>query len=489
LECELASSIPFFRSGGRVGAAGGEQLGLMSGLLLYDSGEAEQTFLYRCQDRYLTYNSICGLRTVLFVADQAHQAVYRSLIQEHDRRIRLIRERTGIPLPKTPPVWFATVDLCRLEPVTFPSSYTMALNQVSPMCSHLVGECLRPLGEIALQWHDKSHYVRAASSAPQGLPLHAATALVSMDEFRTLATWQDLCSLWRERTGAPEPAALYVKSSFDSGGNAAARLSRSSFDAAMRRLQASLRCGPDLAQLRSDIGMATSLAGRSFSEKCLRGFLRDQRGRRGNVCMLVQEAIESPEDGGIHGLGITCNISPADCVEIVAAAGQLYRDPGRHHYAGSYLDDMAVGKVLTQQVQRLCSLLARDGYRGPVNFDARRGATDEWVFLYDCNPRLSAVYPALAVRQFLRSHHYEVRTLANFGYRGEFASANLDRLLSDLEAAGLLCRDARLAGILPLPNLARERGLDFFAVNIPYSELGALAARYRSASGLEFRVF
>jgi hypothetical protein len=167
----------------------------------------------------------------------------------------------------------------------------------------------------------------------------------------------------------------------------------------------------------------------------------------------------------------------------------MYRDRPRHHFCGSYIDDQSVNEQMAAQVRQLCLLLAQEGYRGPVNFDARRNALGDWVFLYDCNPRLSAVYPGLAVRKFFRSLHWEIRNLANFGYRGEFGTRDLERILTDLDCAKLLLKDGGPSGILPLPNLCRAHGLDLVAVNIPYRELRVFAARCCAASGIEFRVY
>jgi hypothetical protein len=486
----LTSSIPFFRaSGENRDVAGREHLGLISGFLLYDSGEAEETFLYRCQDRYVTYNSLCGLRTVLFVADEKHRNRYRQLLANHDYRTRLIRERTGIRLPCTPSPWFAALSLHRLQPVAFPASYMLALNQVSPSCALVAGEELREQGELALAWHDKSRYLQAAQAAPDGLPRHATTALISTEEFSRLRSWHHLAGTWRERTGRAVPHALYVKSSCDSGGNVAVRLCPTRFDQASRQLRVSLRRGPDLAQLRADLSLPPSLANWSWSESRMHTLLRNQRTRRGAVQLLIQEAIECPEDSDIQGLGVTCHITSAHHAEIVAAAGQMYRDSDRHHFLGSYVGGLTLGPRLDRQVRALCALLGREGYRGPVNFDARRSATGEWVFLYDCNPRLSAIYPALAVREYLASKGYDVQTVANFGYRGEFAQPDLAKTLTELNRIGLLYRDDRPVGILPLPNLAREHGLDLAMVNVPYRELGAVAARCQEASGLGVHVF
>src|SRR5687768_17941750 len=80
-------SFPFFCFG-----AGSERLAVMGGGLILDSGEAENTFLCRCQDRYLVYSHLLGLRSMLFVSDEKHAQRYDILIGETEKELFLINK-------------------------------------------------------------------------------------------------------------------------------------------------------------------------------------------------------------------------------------------------------------------------------------------------------------------------------------------------------------------------------------------------------------
>ena len=67
--------------------AGSAPLALVGGSLLVDSGEEDATFAFRCQDRYLAYSSLAGLRSLLLVLDDAHAATYDGCIDDLRRRL------------------------------------------------------------------------------------------------------------------------------------------------------------------------------------------------------------------------------------------------------------------------------------------------------------------------------------------------------------------------------------------------------------------
>ncbi len=507
-------AIPLFRFGN--GASGdlpnALPLAIMSGLLLFDSGEADHTFLFRCQDRYLTYNSLCGFRTVLFVADDRHRRHYVSLIARHNDNLRLVRQITGLPLSLVPQPLFVPVGLDTLQVADAPffaaqlhdpeiaasiGKSVLLCNQISPTTARIAAGLdallathgcslgidareLAALGQAAFQWHNKAYYVRRVQSTTADIPPHAATALFSPADFLGMETWTDLVSAYTRRTGHGAPSALYVKSAFDSGGNVAARLSRDGFAASIREFHTAVRhhilrdggVDEDLAELEQDVDIATSLRPLGVSRDRMKHYLTLQRGRRQGIEILVQEAIEAPsgtKDLNYEGLGITCDIEGPDRIEVIVAAGQLYHDRERRHFLGSYVDEAFLTEPrnarLIAEVRCLCSIVAQDGYRGPVNFDARRDPSGAWVFIYDCNPRLSAVYPALAVRQFLLGLGHDIHTAVSLGYRGEYACEDYEGALRELDRRGALYQAHVRRGVVLLPNLARDHGCDALVLN------------------------
>src|SRR5262249_5171584 len=78
------------------GASRAAPLAIVAGGLILDLGEAERTFIYRCQDRFLAYTGLWQLPSVFFTAGDAHVEIYRAQIAEQSRRFDLIRRRTNL---------------------------------------------------------------------------------------------------------------------------------------------------------------------------------------------------------------------------------------------------------------------------------------------------------------------------------------------------------------------------------------------------------
>jgi hypothetical protein len=517
------SYIPMFNfSGYSELPSNAPKLGLVSGLLLLDSGEAENTFVFRCQDRYLMYNSLNAIRSVLLVQDEHHLQHYQELLHCHTDRLRVIGQMTGIALPPALTPLAFPLDLDTLEIVDRPffrqqlrdpgiqSSLrrrSLVLNQVSPTCSRLVGQMelllsrygyglgidlteLAKIGDAALRWHNKAHYFHRTRHLNGQIPAHARTVVLTPREFLKIESWELLLSrlVGNETANGKrrrEQRPVYVKSSLDSGGNVAARLCASNFADETRRLRNEVTqrvlCEnideyADIQSLRGEIALAPSLQGMRLTDEQLGGFLRSQRARRNNISILVQEAIErpKPEDQAFESIGITCDVSPSG-VDLLPA-GQLYRDPERRRYLGSYLgpdlSSATIPERLRDQILHLCGLAAEEGYRGPLNFDARLDSDGRWIFVYDCNPRLSAVYPPLATQLWLLRQGLPASTIVNLGYRGEYArDFALKETLRELDDLGWLYTREHPRGALPLPNLARAHGLDFVLVNLRRQEV------------------
>ncbi len=330
------------------------------------------------------------------------------------------------------------------------------------------------------------------------LPPHAETAILTPTEFLGLESWADLVACYRARSGdAREPASLYVKSSRDSGGNVAARLGPAEYErrfAALAREvgRSALGAQSDLAErvavLRADVALAPSLRGVPVGERDLADFARGQAARRAGMTILVQRDVAPrPADPRPGGIGLSYLIDGPGQAAPLAVAAQIYADAERRHFLGSYLDDALAAAVLTpelsSQVDALCERYAAVGYRGPINFDARLDADGRYVLIHDCNPRLSAVFPALAVRDALRAAGREPRSVLSLGYRGEFVARDPAGFVAQLDACGALYTRERARGVLVLPNLAREDGFDALLIDVEPARAGDLLAALRACAG------
>lgn len=521
-----AAAIPFFRFGG-ADAPASEPLGIVSGGLILDSGEADPTFVYRCQDRYLTYTGLAGLRTVFFVIDDAHARRYHALVERHAERYELVAKWTGA-LPSDAirePLYVAcdagtmTVAACetferQVRELRDGAPVELRFNQISPTTARLAaqldellaangvptqfdrGAC-HAAGALALFVHDKARAAalaqRAGADAP---PRHADTAFLSPTELLGTDSWEQLAARFAERSGDTRPpAALYVKSSRDSGGNVAARLDAATFgdrigalrDALVRDVLCEAVDSPErIAQVRHEIALAPSLRHRVYDDATLAAHARARRPRRDGITILVQRAIEAaPGADGFAGIGLSYAVEAPDRVVAVAVSAQTYKDAERHHFLGSLLDDeiaRALPPEFTAGMEALCARYASIGYRGPINFDARLDADGRYVLIHDCNPRLSAVFPALAVRAALQDAGLPARRVLSLGYRGELVCADIAAFLAALDVRGLLYTAERPHGVVVLPNLARDGGLDALLVNAGDAEVPRVLAALRASA-------
>src|SRR5688500_9267618 len=107
-------SWPFFDAGQQPLPGGGLPLGIISGGLILDSGEAERTFIFRCQDRYLAYNTLQGLRSVLFVSNDEHVRYYREALAGFQQSWEAITAASGVLPPSgLPEPVFVACDIDR----------------------------------------------------------------------------------------------------------------------------------------------------------------------------------------------------------------------------------------------------------------------------------------------------------------------------------------------------------------------------------------
>src|SRR5689334_12405612 len=93
-----SSPKPMFAVG--CGTKGGAHLAIVGGGLILDLGEAERTFVYRCQDRFLPYPSLWRQRSIFFAANDRHARIYREHVSSQRALFERIRDYTGLFLAR-----------------------------------------------------------------------------------------------------------------------------------------------------------------------------------------------------------------------------------------------------------------------------------------------------------------------------------------------------------------------------------------------------
>lgn len=523
-------SLPLFRFG--PSGARDNPLTIVSGALILDQGEAERTFIYRCQDRFLTYAGLMQWPSLFLAGSERHVAFYRERIATLLLRFEEAACRTGVlssGKPREPLFVLADVDDLRIRlPSTFDSqladarllaaaSAGVALNQVSPTYARLVGELERLLGgrgvavnwdahecrrmsRTAMRWHDKTAYWHLVQESHGALrALHVTTAVLTDCEFDALSGWDELVARFAERTGEPAPTRLFVKSSRNSAGNLAAAVDASSFPTAYERLRTAraVECFPDatlgreIASLRAELEETPCLQPLGLDDACLARLLRLQAGERQHLDILVQPVVSAPSgDGRFAGLGLSFFIKADGTVAPIAVSAQIYRDPERKHFLGAFISDeieRQLPPAFLASVRSLCGVFANEGYKGPISFDARLSSDGTYRLIYDCNPRLTGIFPSLALRAALRREALPADTVLTLGYRGEWIFPDLGAILARLDRVGVLYTRQRRRGAVVLPNLCRADGYDVHLVNVTPREADALLGPDGALAGLSHR--
>lgn len=446
----------------------------LGGCLLVDSGNETIDYLIRCQERYLTYASLAKMRCLFLAENESRWKDYQDGFVELKIALSQISKAIGIDFPElTQPVCLG-FDLDKkliFKLAGQKDDYQKFLsagvyfNQISPLGADIYKQIFRlhglgeesfgqvdRLGELALKFNSKANYVELIKNyqgKPSDLPKHTPTLLVDWDILSQIR-WGELNNMFVKTTGMKVIEALYIKSSLDAGGEVSAAVAANNFEAKMKQLKIE--------------------------------FEKKTRSKE-NIRMLIQAKVEVERGGDLPvNLGFVYEIRSENQIEKIDIHGQVYADQERLEYLGSYLSQRLENKVLEsiseEKIINLCKIYAVQGYRGPINFDAIKNKAGEIEFIYDCNPRMSAVLPNLLVKNYLNSQGSKVESLVNIGYRGRAVCSDLEKNLEQLQSLGLLFTLKNNKGILLLPNLAKRQGYDVWMINMSMEEMQNFVQRY-----------
>ena len=473
----------FFHFGSIDDVSSGLPLAFLGGSIMVDSGNEHRAYLLACQNRYPVYAALNGMRSLLLVRDDDHVREYQSRLSAVARHVKTIERFTGRLLDlRVPEPLFVGYDIdspevclrpCQrfLQQIRDPMVINAGvlggihLNQLTPTSHRLVTQfydLLRDHGidsyfrrnlysraaQLAIRWHEKTRYVEllSAYSGPP-LPPHVPTAMVASSRLQGMS-WVQFLALVRGQIGSTTETRFFVKSAVDSAGEASAVFDRENFHQKRTELL------EELVQKVRDKGRADR-----------------------EVYLLVQPCIErvvSPCSLP-SSVGFTYFIHDSDHLERVAIGGHLYEDPDRSVFMGSFISNAltreAVESVGEQKLAALFRQFADQGIRGPINLDAVRNARGEYVFIYDCNPRLPGVFPALVVGQALERASLNAESLFTLGYRGRLVYPDLVAKLKHLEGLDLLYTRSRQRGVFLLPSLVRVDSFDLILLNMGVAEV------------------
>jgi hypothetical protein len=261
-------------------------------------------------------------------------------------------------------------------------------------------------------------------------------------------TWDKLITLVQEKTGCSNAEKYFVKSGMDAAGEVNVILSQKNFTSKSK-------------ELAKEIAIKVTDMNRTETE----------------VQLLVQPCIERPDNDGDWptSVGITYNIYDSEHIERLVIAGHVYEDVERKTFIGSYLcDDLTehvLQKVGEDKIVNLLRLFAEQGYRGPINLDAVRNHQGEYIFIYDCNPRIGGSLPGLIIKNALEEKGMQVQSLFTLGYRGRIVYLDIKSKLVELEELGLLYTRNRQRGVYILPSMVRSDSYDLILINMEMDDV------------------
>ncbi|MCP4624044.1 MAG: hypothetical protein GY850_10990 [bacterium] len=451
---------------------------------MVDTGSEAPDYIFTCQDRYPPYAAFGGMRCLLFVRNETHRWQYHDRLIGIRKHLKLIRDFTGLlldielPEPLYMPCDLNDQELPKTEAAVFrqrtPDQMVINdhvrggiyLNQLSPTIAGLVEQFYSSLREnedtdrvrlseyrcqarTALKWHDKANYVELLRNYTNNalLPAHVPTTMISSRQLPGM-TWTQLLELVRKNTGLESASEFFIKSSLDAAGEAIVVLSRENFAAKIN-------------ELAGELAIKVDEMGRTQQE----------------VRLLVQPRIIqcSNKNSFPAGVGVTYQIHNVRHIERLIIAGHVYEDAEHKTFIGSYLSDDLTRHVLNrvgeEKIIALLQLFAEQGYRGPINFDAVRNSQGDYIFIYDCNPRLGGSFPGLILQHALSRAGLRVETLLNIGYHGRFVYPDLRAKLAELQGLDLLYTRNRQKGVYLVPSLVRPNSFDPILINMGTDEM------------------
>lgn len=466
----------------QAGVSSGTPLVFLNGAVMVDSGNEDPTYLFECQDRYPVYGSLAGMRCLFLVRDDDHARHYQAVIAALAPRLATIREYTGplldIDVPE--PLYLGCefdasrirLSLCDTSRGQIADDRVISRHLTSGFYSHqmaptisdlasqfrslmqqegihveLEEDAIRRSAQLALRWHDKTHYVNLLRDQNRAdLPEHVPTTVISSLRLRDL-TWSGLQNLVGREAGSPSPTSFFIKSSVDSAGEVCVRLDTGDFEQKIAALE-------------------TAIAAKA----------RHLNRSRGAIQLLVQPRIETSSNRFDQpmSMGFTYHIYDVDRIEPVVFTGHLYEDPERKVFMGTYLSESlaqdALRAIGEDKLLALFRLFAEQGLRGPIHVDAVRNASDDYVFVYDCNPRLGGSLPALVLKLALLREGFRAETLVSIGYRGRIVYPDLRAKLEELRESGMLYTRETQRGAFLVPSIVRPDSYDLILINLELAE-------------------
>ncbi len=431
---ELADDPPLCRIGGE---------------LLIDGGNEDFSYLFRSQERYLPYTSMLNKRSLFFVIDETHHISYRDRLVLFHQHLETFEAFFGFQINQIKPFFIPITEDFVISPfdsTSFPANW-LGINQLSPMLANVMDqisaktptnydlESAHKVASLVSRFNSKAEYIRLVElNKDADIPFHTPTLILNEDQLFSLS-FVELQQEFFDTTNT-KCNEFFIKSAMDAGG--------------------------EISGIITEAG---------FKDKLI--LIQEEAGRKNRnykVEFLIQKRLKASTC-----VGFSYYITDACQIDLITASGQIYEDEERKEFLGAFISDTLerdiFKKIDENQVKNLCRLFAELGYQGPINFDAIQNENGDFEFVGDCNPRLSAVYPNLAVREFLENQGMAIHSVANLGYRGRIKLKDYSQFLRHLSRMNILFTPDNQAGICIIPSFTGTHNFDFWFINMIQQEI------------------
>lgn len=297
---------------------------------------------------------------------------------------------------------------------------------------------LSRIAESALSINDKASYWRQIQHAVDHLPRHVTTTVLKAAELYELLGSRNPILALRTRLGV-ETGALVIKSALEAGGECCVIL-RGEND------------NMQLAQLVHD--------------------LRSKGRDLNDTPCLIQRCIEPPQSELPARIGILGAVGGGRSIE---ASTQVYSDPDRRCYLGSYWSEDTARRSLdsigTDKFYNLLAVFEKTGYHGPIGFDAMLDEDQSYTLIYDANPRLTSAAAVLMVRDAIRAMGISVRSAVSLGHHGNWRFDSAPAVLSELATHNHVFSSNTHKGVFLVPNSRDDDRFDVYCINMDRHEI------------------
>ncbi len=483
LTSPLTAGDFFFRFGPSPDIDDGLPMVWLNGGLMADTGSEKKEYLFDNQYRYPIYAAMIGMRPLLLIHDDTQIPLYFERLDQIKKDMALLNTVVdpypcpGFADPLFLPCDKSTNPYTLIETDHFNSQINNAdiinkaatkgvcLNQISPAVTDLLKQfygslpveknrlsvdldAYEEMAQKAIFWHDKNNYVQLLKPHinSKDIPCHVPCAVIGSDRLEHL-TFEKMKTIFYDQTGISGIDAFFIKSNQDAAGEVVTAVCNNNFQA-------------KIAALQKEILEKITLMGRQNRP----------------IKILVQPYIQRHNSGlQPSSIGITYNILGEDNIKRVVVIGHVYEDPEHQTFIGSFESDDHTRQVLSRidedKILNLMRLFAQKGYQGPINLDAVLDMSGNYLFIYDCNPRLGGSFPGIAFKNAMVSQGHPVDSLMTLGYRGRFVYPDLAAKLDQLYSLDLLYTRKHPKGLCMIPSFVRPDSYDFVFINAPHTQL------------------